>query len=362
MRIVVLTECPYSGVLRVTLNQVHLLKKLEPSLEIVFILPEKERARYGESQKDAVRIFSKFGEVEYASMSGRLRDLRKDADSLGKILETMQSSAVISYSKYAGKLMARLHKNNLSYKWFHAFCSFDYKRLASFALRNIERLSYGRISNSADGIILLSESELKESLAYCPKARQRFLIPNLLSFESNNTKAPLSIKADRDIVILSRISRDKGIDRALKSCRKAGVLDRICIAGEGPDLIKLKAQYPEVLWRGRVGREEVPGLMNSATFYISGSIVDSTPFSLLECMREGTTPILSDIGAHRDLVLEGVSGWFFKKDSDLIRIMSSLEDYKIDRGALMVANSNILQLMGLRGEKETGRLLDLIKR
>ncbi|MHA1858050.1 MAG: glycosyltransferase, partial [Candidatus Thorarchaeota archaeon] len=70
-----------------------------------------------------------------------------------------------------------------------------------------------------------------------------------------------------------------------------------------------------VFLRGRLPDEELYDLIRSSHIYISASLTDSTSVSLLEAMALGAFPIVSDLPANREWVIDGENGLLFRPGS-----------------------------------------------
>lgn len=82
---------------------------------------------------------------------------------------------------------------------------------------------------------------------------------------------------------------------------------KLILIGQGQDEIELKKKVERfglserVVFKGLVPRESVYRILKKGSVYVSASKVEGLPISVLEAMSAGLVPILSDIGAHRDI-------------------------------------------------------------
>jgi L-malate glycosyltransferase len=90
---------------------------------------------------------------------------------------------------------------------------------------------------------------------------------------------------------------------------------RFFVAGEGPELDCLKMEVRDlrieqsVHFLGRVCSSDMPKLVSGADIYVSTSLSDGTSVSLLEALAAGTFPVVTDIAANREWILNGVNGF-----------------------------------------------------
>jgi glycosyltransferase involved in cell wall biosynthesis len=93
---------------------------------------------------------------------------------------------------------------------------------------------------------------------------------------------------------------------------------RFIIAGSGSQEARLKDLAQElgasdnIHFLGLVPSDQIPGLMEQASVYVSPAIADGTSPALLEAIAAGLIPVVSDIDANRPLVREGEDGFLFK--------------------------------------------------
>ena len=59
-------------------------------------------------------------------------------------------------------------------------------------------------------------------------------------------------------LLIGRLSREKGVEIAAEAARRSGV--RLIVAGDGPLKDSLEAHYPEFLFTGHLGGNEVHSL------------------------------------------------------------------------------------------------------
>ncbi len=87
------------------------------------------------------------------------------------------------------------------------------------------------------------------------------------------------------------------------------------IAGDGPERDHLEKEAKKLnvnsslQFLGRVPHEEVPNLLARADIYVSTSLYDGTSVSLLEAMGSGAFPIVTDIPANREWIINGKNGF-----------------------------------------------------
>lgn len=127
---------------------------------------------------------------------------------------------------------------------------------------------------------------------------------------------------------LIQLKRIEHLIIAAKKTISSGVNIVLLIAGEGPEYYKLKnlidenclGDYVKLLGH----RTDIADLMRLSTAYVQCSETEGLSMSILEAMACKTPCIVSDVGANRELVIDGVSGSLFEYNDIkmLARIMA----------------------------------------
>ena len=130
------------------------------------------------------------------------------------------------------------------------------------------------------------------------------------------------------------------IDRLLEWFSKQESIFRLVVANEGVEknsLVSL-AQKLDISNRvdfvGYLSGEDQKRYYEKSTYYISIPDSDATSVSLLEAMQYGTIPIVSNIVANREWILDGVNGVFFDKNKNLDEIKVEDDFAKINHNIL----------------------------
>lgn len=153
------------------------------------------------------------------------------------------------------------------------------------------------------GVVLRFVSRaLREELA-------RAVPPKLHSFVTQSVVEPAAIEMPRlpdrvalrhqlglspqkrVAVLVSRLVRDKRIDRALASLSLVPHLE-VFVVGDGPDRALLAEKYPEVTFLGALPRQETLGWIKAADLLVSASRSEGAPTSIREARLIGT-PVVS---------------------------------------------------------------------
>jgi glycosyltransferase involved in cell wall biosynthesis len=96
------------------------------------------------------------------------------------------------------------------------------------------------------------------------------------------------------------------------------------IAGEGTEKGALEREVrnlninSSVKFLGRVPHEEMPNLLAQVDIYVSTSLCDGTSVSLLEAMGSGAFPVVTDIPANKEWVINGENGFLVNQSEEKI--------------------------------------------
>ena len=109
----------------------------------------------------------------------------------------------------------------------------------------------------------------------------------------------------------------------------------LTVAGDGPDLPRLKAAMPGGVYRGAVAALAVPGLMAAHDVFLMPSRYEGLPMALVEAMAAGCVPVASALRGVTDMIVEdGRDGLLFPVGApqEAARLVRALDG---DRARLM---------------------------
>jgi glycosyltransferase involved in cell wall biosynthesis len=129
-------------------------------------------------------------------------------------------------------------------------------------------------------------------------------------------RAELGTAPDAVVVLTAaRLSEQKDhatIAAALPALREVAPAVELWWAGSGPLETQLRSAVGDsdaVRFLGR--RDDVPALLAGADLFLLPSRFEGAPLALLEAMAAGLPVVVSDIGAHTDVVRDGETGVVF---------------------------------------------------
>ncbi len=215
--------------------------------------------------------------------------------------------------------------------------------------RKVLRSATTVIANSKD---LAKRSEVSDPLPVLviPNGVDTdFFSPFRNRFEKNNRKV---IR----LLFVGRFQRQKdvpGLIRKLALVRENYKLTfTLTLAGDGPE--RAKAQKVAVdnglsevtEWKGWLGKEELKATYQRADCLINLSFFEGLPNVVLEAMACGLTVLASDIGPHRELIEDGVTGYLIPLDQPEIfglRLFELLNDFGKSREIGERARKNVIK-------------------
>jgi glycosyltransferase involved in cell wall biosynthesis len=109
------------------------------------------------------------------------------------------------------------------------------------------------------------------------------------------------------VTYLGRMSREKGVQELVTAFQQAAPAHLVLtMVGDGPLRSRLQAQTagnPAIEWRGWVrDLQAKAAIWRESDVVILPSYMEGLSFSLLEGMASGCMPVVTDVGAHREVV------------------------------------------------------------
>ena len=128
-----------------------------------------------------------------------------------------------------------------------------------------------------------------------------------------------TILSNRNLLPIYNVSL---LIRAIPVVIKEEPKARFIIVGEGPEREKIEKEAEDlnisssVQFLGRVPHEKMPNILAQTDIYVSTSLYDGTSISLLEAMGSGAFPIVTDIPANREWIVNGKNGFLVPTDEE----------------------------------------------
>lgn len=189
-----------------------------------------------------------------------------------------------------------------------------------FAVGGLLSRSMRRLLQLPAAIVVLGQAELEAYRRFVPSART-VLIPNAVSATANHagqSGAPERRAAPLHVVYVGRLTVGKGlmeIIEAARLLREQGTQIRVTLAGAGDDEGLVRASIKRANLNAAV---QMPGVVTGArkdalwaaadVFLCPSRLSEGLPYALLEGMAVGAVPVVSPMGAIRDVVRDGEEG------------------------------------------------------
>ncbi len=218
----------------------------------------------------------------------------------------------------------------------------------------LERSSFVRrlfiyVCKKADHLNCVSEVQKKELERLGVPAKKISTIPMGIDaafletgknrgVESKNR--PITILSNRNLLPIYNVSL---LIRAIPIILKDEPETKFRIAGDGSERKALEREVKSlninssVEFLGRVPHEEMPNLLSQADIYVSTSLYDGTSVSLLEAMASGAFPVVTDIPANREWIVDGENGFLVPKENENFlakKIVEAIRDRRLLREAV----------------------------
>ncbi len=187
---------------------------------------------------------------------------------------------------------------------------FLYKILTNFAVKN------------CDYFTVTSRSDLKRFKINYPKYEHKFLLrPNWVKLEQLNE---FTSRHSNKVLAVGRLVYQKNFSFLISEFKNSKNNLEIDVVGSGPDkeklLLQAKKYNVSINFLGNLNNNELLKLYQDYKFFISTSLFEGNPKSLLEAMGSGCVVFASNINNHSEIVTDNVNGFLFEiKDNHLIR-------------------------------------------
>ncbi len=159
----------------------------------------------------------------------------------------------------------------------------------------------------------------REKISVFPMGIDESFLEAGRSRERDLKHRPFTILSNRNLLPIYNVSL---LIRAIPVVIKEEPKARFIIAGEGPERENIEKEAEDlnisssVQFLGRVPHEKMPNILAQTDIYVSTSLYDGTSISLLEAMGSGAFPIVTDIPANREWIVNGENGFLVPTDEE----------------------------------------------
>jgi len=178
------------------------------------------------------------------------------------------------------------------------------------------------VARQASAVIATCTDEVRELAAYGARLDRTYVVPCGVDCGhfSPGMLAPRRSRPAR-VLTVGRLVPRKGVDTVIAAIGRVPAANLIVAGGpertrldHDPEVARLRKVAAEskvasrVTFSGRVGHQEVPGLMRSADVIVSDPWYEPFGIVPLEAMACGAAVIASAVGGHLDTVADGITG------------------------------------------------------
>ncbi len=165
----------------------------------------------------------------------------------------------------------------------------------------------------------------------------------------NSTDRPFTILSNRNLQPIYNVSL---LVRAIPGVIREEPQTKFLIAGDGPERNNLEKEVRDfnidasVRFLGRIPHHEMPRMLAESDIYVSTSLSDGTSVSLLESMASSAFPIVTDIAANREWIVDGENGFLVPTDDAVFltkKIIQALRDPQRRREACLKNRQKVEQ-------------------
>jgi glycosyltransferase involved in cell wall biosynthesis len=152
----------------------------------------------------------------------------------------------------------------------------------------------------------------KDNILTIPMGIDEVFLEMGMSRKIELNRRPFVILSNRNLLPIYNVSL---LIRAIPIVLKEEPETKFLIAGDGGEKEVLEREVKKlninssVTFLGRVPHEEMPNLLSQADIYVSTSLHDGTSVSLLEAMGSGAFPVVTDIPANQEWIMNGENGF-----------------------------------------------------
>lgn len=174
----------------------------------------------------------------------------------------------------------------------------------------------------SDLFTVTSKSDLNFFSSKYPKYKHKLIYrPNWVDLHQNIS---LKNRSKNKMLSVGRLENQKNYTYLIKEFKNTNDWLQIDIVGSGSKAKELKAlakkQNVHVNFLGNLKNEELFKIYKNYIFYVSTSLFEGNPKTVLEAMSSGCVVLLSNIHNHEELVENNLSGILFDLNENELRI------------------------------------------
>ena len=209
---------------------------------------------------------------------------------------------------------------------------------------------------ASDLFTVTSQTDLERFKYKYPKKKNKFILrPNWV--EIFNPKK-LEDRKSNHILTAGRLVTQKNFQYLITEFSNTKEVTVIDIVGEGDQKKELQIlaeqKRVEVNFLGKLNHSELQKLFQNYKYYISTSLFEGNPKTLLEAMASGCVVFASNINNHKELISHLNTGVLFELKEN--KLKNIFDEYKDDKEKLSKISKNAVELV-----KKTNGLSSLVE-
>ena len=209
---------------------------------------------------------------------------------------------------------------------------------------------------ASDLFTVTSQTDLERFKYKYPKKKNKFILrPNWV--EIFNPKK-LEDRKSNHILTAGRLVTQKNFQYLITEFSNTKEVTVIDIVGEGDQKKELQIlaeqKRVEVNFLGKLNHSELQKLFQNYKYYISTSLFEGNPKTLLEAMASGCVVFASNINNHKEIISHLNTGVLFELKEN--KLKNIFDEYKDDKEKLSKISKNAVELV-----KKTNGLSSLVE-
>ena len=256
------------------------------------------------------------------------------------ILKFLVKKPLLTRTGYDMYLFAKNERKNVVVRYL-------YKLLTRFTIWLSDTYT---VTSMSDFNYLNTSRRTKKKLLYRP------------NFIEQNETNPLENRYQNKILAVGRLVEQKNFKILIEEFKNTKDDFEITIVGEGKLENELKAlalkNNVDLKLIGSVSYEELKNIYQNYRYFISTSLFEGNPKTLLEAMASGCVVLASNISNHSEIIKNGLNGYIFKLNNpQLLKKINQLKNdfnlqTKISNNAIneVYKNNSLENLISLLDE------------
>ncbi|MCH6258563.1 glycosyltransferase family 1 protein [Puniceicoccaceae bacterium K14] len=148
--------------------------------------------------------------------------------------------------------------------------------------------------------------------------------------------------SEKAIVYVGRVASEKNIDLAIRAFEKIRSLDssaKMVVVGDGPELDRLKADYPHIYYAGMQSGEDLAEHYASGDLFLFPSVTETFGNVVTEAMSSGLPVLTFDYAAGRQYIRQGENGYLAEFSNEFDFMEKAVSLYFLDNDMLRKISS-----------------------